>query len=240
MDIHPLTNHDIGRLRVEERLLRAEEARRANEARGAQQTEPREERTHLFPRLRRRLARAAITAGLVLLGGLSASGSIVQAHNTRSPWTEATAATLVAYDATVPALSAAERAVLLPELIRTARLYAALRLAAYEVGDGQAWVTFQRLLERYRRARDHLRDGLPIEAAACKGSGAAMPGKRFTHFRCAVTSGVLEIPQTEVVLGDQDLPTVIEGPPRLIGPLEAQLDVHVTGKTSIAYRQVAR
>ena len=67
-----------------------------------------------------------------------------------------------------------------------------------------------------------------------------MPGKRFKHFRCAVTSEVLEIPQIEVVYGDQELPTVIEGPSRIIGPLEAQLDVHITGKTSIAYRQVGR
>ena len=128
------------------------------------------------------------------------------------------------------------------------RLLGGLRLAAYDLaaiaddadGDWQPWLTFQRLLGRYVRARNQVRDGLAIDAAACRGSGAAMPGKRFKHFRCAVTTGVLEIPQTEVVYGDQELPTVIEGPPRVIGPLEAELDVHVIGKTSIAYRQIGQ
>ncbi len=57
-----------------------------------------------------------------LIGALFASTSIALAHNTRSSWTAAKAETLVAYDATVPPLSAAERASLLPELNRTVRL----------------------------------------------------------------------------------------------------------------------
>lgn len=180
-----------------------------------------------------------------LIGALFASTSIAQAHNTRSSWTAAKAEALVAYDATVPPLSAAERASLLPEMNRTVRLLGGLRLAAYDLaaengGDWEVWLTFQQLLERHVRARNQVRDGVAIDAAACKGSGPAIPGKRFKHFRCAVTSAVLEIPQIEVVYGDQELPTVIEGPPRVIGPLEAELEVHVIGKTSIAYRQVAR
>ena len=138
----------------------------------------------------------------------------------------------------------------LPELDAIVRSFGALRLAAYEVGDApdtprvaknsarEAWLTFHRLLERYVRARNQVRDGVGIDAAACRGSGGAMPGKRFKHLRCAVTSAVLEIPQVEVVYGDQQLPTAIQGPPRY-RPLEAEPDVHVTGKTSIAYRQVA-
>ena len=183
-----------------------------------------------------------------LIGALFASTSIAQAHNTRSSWTAAKAETLVAYDATVPPLSAAERAALLPELDRIVRLLGGLSLAAYDLaaiaddadGDWQPWLTFQQLLGRYVRARNQVRDGLTIDNAACRGSGAAMPGKRFKHFRCAVTSGVLEIPSVEVVYGDQELPTLIEGPSRLIGPLEAELDVHVIGKTSIAYRQIGK
>jgi hypothetical protein len=180
-----------------------------------------------------------------LIGALLASTSIAQAHNTRSWWTEAKAETLVAYDATVPPLSAAERASLLPEMNRTVRLLGGLRLAAYDLaaedgGDWEVWLSFQQLLERYVRARNQVRDGVAIAAAACKGSGPAMPGKRFKHFRCAVTSEVLEIPQIDVEFGDQELPTVIERPPHIIGPLKAKLEVHVTGKTSIAYRQVGR
>ena len=128
------------------------------------------------------------------------------------------------------------------------RLLGGLRLAAYDLaaiaddadGDWQPWLTFHQLLERYVRARNQVRDGLGIDAAACSGSGKAVQGNRYRHFRCSVTSVALEIPQTELDFGDQELPRVIERPPRLIGPLEAQLDVHVTGKTSIAYRQVAR
>ena len=174
-----------------------------------------------------------------LIGVLMASTSIAQAHNTRFAWTEAKAAKMVARDATVR-LSAAERASLATELNDAVRLYGALVFAAQEVGDGRAMATFQAVLARYDRARDQVRNGLGIAAAACKGSGAAMQGKRFKHFRCSVTSVVLEIPQTELDYGDQELPTVIEGSPRLIGPLESQLDVHVAGKASISYRQVAR
>ena len=100
--------------------------------------------------------------------------------------------------------------------------------------------TFQSVLARYVRARDQVRNGLGIATAACKGSGVALQGKRFKHFRCPVTSAVLEIPQTEVVYGDQELPTVIEGSPRVIGPLAASLDIHIAGKASISYRPVVR
>ena len=174
-----------------------------------------------------------------LIGALFASTSIAQAHNTRWAWTEAKAAKMVTRDATVK-LAVGERASLAAELNDAVRLYGALVFAAQQVGDGSAMATFQAVLARYDRARDQVRNGLGIAAAACKGSGTAMQGKRFKHFRCSVTSAVLEIPQTELDYGDQELPTVIEGSPRIVGPLESQLDVHVAAKASITYRQVAR
>ena len=174
-----------------------------------------------------------------LIGMLLASTSIAQAHNTNLAWTEAKAAKMVASDATVK-LAVAERASLTAELNGAVRLYGALVFAAEQVGDRVAEARFQSLLGRYQRAREHARSGLPIDASACKGSGTAVQGKRFKHFRCSVTSAVLEIPQAELDYGEQELPTVIEGSPRMIGPLEASLDVHVAGKASIAYRQVAR
>jgi hypothetical protein len=249
MDTHPYTSHDIARLRCEERLLRAQEARRAREVPRAAKPEvarPVPRRLTLALAVRRLLTLSTVLGALAGVAVLLASAPIAQAHNTRPSWTAAKAETLVAYDATVPPLSAAERASLLPELNLTVRLLAALRLAAGDLEDGEVWdledeevwLTFHRLLERYVRARNQIRDGVAIEAAACQGSGNAMPGKRFKHFRCAVTSAVLEIPQAEVQFGDEELPTVIERSPRIIGPLEAQLDVHVIGKTSIAYRQV--
>jgi len=171
-----------------------------------------------------------------VIGALFVSTSIAQAHNTRFAWTEAKAAKMVTRDATVK-LAAGERASLGAELNNAVRLYGALVFAAQQVGDGRAEATFQAVLARYVRARDQVRNGLQIDAAACKGSGAVLQGKRFKHFRCSVTSVVLEIPQTELDYGDRELPTVIEGSPRVIGPLEASLDIHVAGKASIAYGQ---
>ena len=174
-----------------------------------------------------------------LLGVLLASTSIAQAHNTRWAWTESKAAKMVTRDATVK-LAVGERASLTAELNDAVRLYGALVFAAEQVGDRVAEARFQSVLARYVRARDQVRNGLGIASAACNGSGTAVQGNRFKHFRCAVTSAMLEIPQTELDYGDQELPTVIEGSPRIIGPLGASLDVHVAGKASIAYRQVAR
>jgi hypothetical protein len=55
-----------------------------------------------------------------------------------------------------------------------------------------------------------------------------------------VTSEPVEIPTPTFVppTGEAELPTLVDGPPRIIGPLEAQLDVHVTGRSSIRYAQV--
>ena len=176
---------------------------------------------------------------LGLIGTLFASTSIALAHNTRYAWKEAKAGKMVVRDATIR-ISASERASLMPELNDAVRLYGALVFAAQQVGDGKATATFQALLARYVRARDQVRNGFEIGASVCKGSGAALQGKRYKHFRCTATSEALEIPQAELDYGDQELPLVIEGQPRFIGPLEANLDVHVAGKASIAYRQVAR
>lgn len=174
-----------------------------------------------------------------LLGVLLASTSIAQAHNTSWAWTEAKASKMVVREGKVR-LAVGERASLNAELNDAVRLYGALVFAAQQVGDGNAMATFQAVLARYVGARTQVRNGLDIDAASCKGSGAALQGKRFKHFRCSVNSVLLEIPQTQLDYGDRELPLVIEGQPRVIGPLEASLDVHIAGKASITYRQVAR
>jgi hypothetical protein len=181
--------------------------------------------------------RSVVLIGLI--GTLVASASIAQAHNTPWAWTESRAAKMVIRDATVR-LAASEQPSLNAELNDAVRLYGALVFAAQQVGDGSAMATFHGVLARYVSARNQVRNGLGIDAAACKGSGAALQGKRFKHFRCSVTSIVLEIPQTELDYGDKELPTVIEGSPRIVGPLEADLVVHVAAKSSIAYQQVGR
>ena len=49
----------------------------------------------------------------------------------------------------------------------------------------------------------------------------------------------MEIPSVELVgLEKAELPTVIEGPARILGPWRAQLDVRVTGRSVMTYRQV--
>jgi hypothetical protein len=175
---------------------------------------------------------------IAVIGAPFTSTSIAQAHNTNWAWTEAKAAKMVTRDGKVR-LAVGERASLNAELNGAVRQYGALVFAAQQVGDVNAMATFQAVLTRYVRARDQVRNGLDIDAAACKGSGAALRGKRYKHFRCSATSAVLEIPQTQLDYWDHELPTVIEGSPRTVGPLVANLDVHIAGKGSIAYRQVA-
>ena len=117
------------------------------------------------------------------------------------------------------------------ELREYVRFLVLLRLAA---GDGEA--TLPELGHyaptRYRRAREKVREGLMILSAKCSGSGAAISGSGFKHFRCSVTSEAVEIPNMTVVppTVEGELPTLVEGPPHIIGPFQAQLDVHVTGK----------
>jgi len=108
------------------------------------------------------------------------------------------------------------------------------------VGDANAGRSFGDLRRRYRHLLVKVRNGLAIAAASCKGSGVGLQGRRFKHFRCGVTSEVLEIPTPVLDNWDRELPTVTEGPPRIVGPFEAQLEVHVTGKAAIAYLQLAR
>ena len=48
----------------------------------------------------------------------------------------------------------------------------------------------------------------------------------------------VEIPTVASIVRDGDKQIVVEGPPRLVGPLVAQLDVHVRGKAAISYRRL--
>ena len=145
---------------------------------------------------------------------------------------------MVTRDGTVR-LAVGERASLNAELSDAVRLYGALVFAAQQVGDGSAMATFQGVLARYVHARDQVRNGLDIDAASCKGSGAALQGKRFKHFRCSATS-VARDPSDPARLRGSGAPMVIEGSPRVVGPLGASLVVHIAGKAAIAYQQLAR
>jgi hypothetical protein len=165
------------------------------------------------------------------------STSAALASNPSWVWTESKAERIVAREATVR-LQGPDRA-LEAQLRASARLYGGLALAALDVNDPIAAGVFRNLADRFGKALDAVRGGVRINSAACKGSGAAEQGRRFKRFRCAATSRVLEIPSVELVgLEKQELPTVIEGPPRTLGPWRAQLDVRVTGRSAMTYRQL--
>ncbi len=106
------------------------------------------------------------------------------------------------------------------------------------LGDGGALneaSVYYELAYRYARALRKVRGGLEIDAADCSGSGRAATGRRFTGFRCSVTSESLEIPSAELA---EDGRISLEGEPRNVGPIDAQLDVRVTGTSSFAFRKV--
>ena len=69
------------------------------------------------------------------------------------------------------------------------------------------------------------------------GRGKARAGG-FGRFRCSVRSARLEIPAPEVVWENDRISEVRYGPPRLFGPFRARLDVRVTSRSGIAYRQL--
>jgi hypothetical protein len=174
---------------------------------------------------------------LGLMAALVGATSIAQAESARWAWTKSKARQVVIQRAAVQAPGPLKRA-LASELQAGARLYSALELAAIDGGDGKASSTFRSLKERYRRALETLRTGLQIDAADCTGLGVPRQGKRFARFRCPVTSAQLEIPSVELDYRDGELPSVVEGPPRVEGPFQALLDVRVVGKSAIAYRQM--
>jgi hypothetical protein len=173
-----------------------------------------------------------------LIGPLFASTSIALAHNPPWAWTQPKAARIVKSDATVQ-LPPAEKASLESEFLQAKQLYHLLAYAEREVGVSDA--VFGKLFREYLHATEKIRNGLKIVAAACKGLGKTTHANRFKHFRCSVTSETFEIPTAVIVPPEpgSELPTAIPGPPRIVGPLEAQLDVHVTGRSWMRYVQHA-
>ena len=164
-----------------------------------------------------------------------ASTSVALAHTTSWAWSEQKAEQIVARDAKVK-LQRSERIKLESELLASVRLYGGLALAAAET---QASGTpFGVLASRFSKALAAVRSGSKIDAADCRGSGKATTGRRFSRFSCAVTSQALEIPSVELVYSEgAELPTVIEGSPRILGPWKGRLDVRVVGRSAMRYAQ---
>ncbi len=168
-----------------------------------------------------------------------ASTSIALAGVTPAAWIGWKAEKVVIRDATVR-LPAEERRSLETELRMTVAIYRLLEeTAAQQHGRyEQPAATIHNLRYRFSTALERVRQGLAIDKAACVGTGATSADNRYKRFRCAVTSAELEIPSA-VVTWEGDLITgVVEGEPRMMGPFEARLDVRVTGRATIAARQV--
>jgi hypothetical protein len=165
--------------------------------------------------------------------------SIAAAASVRSSvaWTESKAERVVVRDATVR-LAPSEKASLERELLDAVRLYTALELAARDEGNSEAAAAYHRIAYKFGRALKNVRSGLGVDEAECTGSGRAQGG-RFTRFRCGVTSEELQIPAVEFVYSeDGSLREVIEGEQRSLGTFQAMLDVRITGKSGISYRQL--
>ena len=163
---------------------------------------------------------------MVGVGATTATG----AAGKKAAWTEAKAERFVRGEATVR-LPAAERAALEAEFRPLVALYRLLAIESSVTGDIANSDAYYELAHRYSRALGDVRRGLAIRTANCSGSGAVATGGRYSTFRCSVTSESLELPPAQLAEdGEEDS--------RNVGPIEAELDVRVTGTSSFAYRKI--
>jgi hypothetical protein len=171
---------------------------------------------------------------LSVVGVALACVTAALAHNTPWSWSPGRAAQIVVADVTVH-LPAAERTAVEAEIRSARSQYALAEMIAYEEGDWLAQGMYHNLVTRLTKALDKVQRGFGIDTARCTGIGRAVKG-RFKHFRCSITSQSAEIPTVASVERNGDKQIVVEGPPRLVGPIEVQLQVHVKGKSTISYR----
>ena len=120
-------------------------------------------------------------------------------------------------------LAAEDRAALEEELGQAVELYWMLALDATLAGDGQGAKIYVDLAHRYGRALARVRGGLGLMEASAE-----------TRPRNVISES-LDIPSAEFA---DDGKTPVEGEPRRLGPVDAVLDVRVTGTSSFAYRKV--
>jgi hypothetical protein len=152
-----------------------------------------------------------------------------------SAWTAPKAERMLV-DSVKVQVPATEREPIERELRQELLRYGALALAAAELGDSRASLSYHRVADEYRRALQLLLAGIDIADADCVGAGRALATKRFRRFDCMVASDVQSIPTTELGSAvDGDLPSVVRLEPRRVGPFMTWVQVRVTGKASFAY-----
>lgn len=177
----------------------------------------------------RKILVASLAAGVMGVGASVAMGA-------GFTLTEPKAERILVRDATVQ-LASAERASLENELRREITRFHGLELAALELGDEGAMWTYSNAANRYQSALRAIQRGLDVASANCTGTGRVIQGRRFERFNCLVTSDVLSIPSVEVgSTDDGQLPAVVEGQPRELGPLLTQYRVRATGRSTVQYR----
>jgi hypothetical protein len=175
----------------------------------------------------------ALAASVSLLAAAAAG-----AHN--GPWTWTTTRAEQLVTAQVPMyLPPAERASLAADLRRQKGAYFLAEMAAYEVEDWLAAAMYSNVVSQLVRALDKVERGLGIDAVHCTGVGRAV-SRRYKHFRCAATSGVIEIPTIASIerVGGREI--VTQGLPRLVGPLTATFEIHVRGGSKLTHRKVGQ
>lgn len=169
---------------------------------------------------------------IVVSAAALAGSTVALAHNTPHAWTAAKAQVMLQEGTTI-ALPADQKAALRAEIQGWLDKLRPLKLTAEQ--DPEDWLilgTYNSYIKRFTEARDKVSAGLSVDSVRCAGQGRALPGKRYKHFRCNASSYVLEIPNIELVPGeDPFLPQVVEGPRKLIGPLAAVFSLHVMGKS---------
>ena len=166
---------------------------------------------------------------IVVAATALACSAVALAHNSPYSWTVAKARAMLQENTNI-ALPEADRVALDAELDAWVKKFGVLVLTAAD--DPRLAQTYDAYKRRFAAARATVARGLSIDSAKCAGQGRALTGKHYKHFRCNATSYVLEIPNIELVFGDDPfLPEIVEGPRRRIGPLEAAFTVHVTGKS---------
>lgn len=132
-------------------------------------------------------------------------------------------------------LPPAERATLNADLRRQKDAYLRAAMAASEGGDWLAAGMYNNLVVQLTTALSKVENGLRVDDVHCTGIGRAV-NRRYLRLRCAANSRVIEIPTVASIERKGDREIVTQGPPRLVGPLSAILEIHARGDSKLTFR----